>query len=71
MGAVTVPKLAVRGLVKRYGAVTALDHVDLEVAAGDLVCIVGTSGCGKSTLLQLIAGLERPSEGRCSSMGGW
>jgi len=59
----TVPKLAVRGLVKRYGAVTALDRIDLEVRTGELVCIVGTSGCGKSTLLQLIAGLEPPSEG--------
>ncbi|MGH8910252.1 MAG: ABC transporter ATP-binding protein [Egibacteraceae bacterium] len=69
----TVPKLAVRGLVKRFGngagAVTALDDINLEVAAGDLVCIVGTSGCGKSTLLKLIAGLETPTEGEVAVDG--
>ncbi|MGH8886589.1 MAG: ABC transporter ATP-binding protein [Egibacteraceae bacterium] len=63
----TVPKLAVRGLAKRYGngasAMVALDRIDLTVGAGDLVCIVGTSGCGKSTLLKIIAGLEPPTEG--------
>ncbi|MEJ2889883.1 ABC transporter ATP-binding protein [Actinomycetospora aeridis] len=44
--------------------VTALDDLDLEVAAGELVTLVGPSGCGKSTLLDLVAGLSSPSSGR-------
>ena len=46
------------------GALTALDGVDLAVAAGEFVSIVGPSGCGKSTLLNILAGLVPPSSGR-------
>ena len=56
-------KLEVRGLVKRFGDVTALDGVDLSVGENEFVSIVGASGCGKSTLLSLIAGLEDPTDG--------
>jgi NitT/TauT family transport system ATP-binding protein len=45
-------------------SLTALDEVSFEVASGDFVCLVGPSGCGKSTLLNMIAGLERPSQGQ-------
>ena len=51
------------GVEKRFGAVTAVDAVDLEVRAGELMVLVGPSGCGKSTLLRLIAGLEEPDGG--------
>jgi iron(III) transport system ATP-binding protein len=49
---------------KRYGAVTAVDTVSFELAAGTLVTLLGPSGCGKTTTLRLIAGLEQASSGR-------
>jgi NitT/TauT family transport system ATP-binding protein len=55
------------GVRKTFGpagrAVTALDGVDLTVAPGEFVCLLGASGCGKSTLLNLVAGLDAPSAG--------
>ena len=50
-------------VVKRFGDVTALDGVDVEVAPGELFFLLGASGCGKTTLLRCIAGLEQPTEG--------
>jgi sulfonate transport system ATP-binding protein len=56
--------LRLRGLSKRYGDRTVLDAIDLDIAPGEFVAVVGRSGCGKSTLLRAIAGLERPDGGR-------
>ena len=50
-------------IVKKFGAVTALDGVSLEVKAGELFFLLGSSGCGKTTLLRSIAGLEIPTSG--------
>lgn len=54
-------------LTKIYGsgatAVTALDHVNINIREGEFVAIMGPSGCGKSTLLHLLGGLDKPSEG--------
>jgi NitT/TauT family transport system ATP-binding protein len=50
--------------------VTALRDISLEIEEGEFICVVGPSGCGKSTLLNLIAGLDRPSEGSLRFDGG-
>lgn len=55
--------IAVRGVSKRFGAVTALDRVSLDVADGEIVCLLGPSGSGKSTLLRCLNHLERPDAG--------
>jgi putative ABC transport system ATP-binding protein len=58
--------ISLRGVSKHFNGkrkVIALDSVDLEIAAGEMVSIVGPSGSGKSTLLNLIGGLDRPSGG--------
>ena len=55
--------LQLRGLAKHYGDTPVFAQVDLEVAAGEFVAIVGESGVGKSTLLNCIAGLDRPEAG--------
>ena len=51
------------GVVKRYGAVTAVKGVTLELARGHLLALLGPSGCGKTTTLRLIAGFEQPDDG--------
>ncbi len=62
-------EVAVSGLHKAYGGRTVLQHIDLRIAPGEFVAIVGRSGCGKSTLLRLVAGLESPSAGRIALDG--
>jgi NitT/TauT family transport system ATP-binding protein len=60
-------KLAIDNVSKSFqstsGTVLALDHVSLNVAEGEFVCLVGASGCGKTTMLNIIAGLEKPDSG--------
>jgi len=58
------PILRIAGISKRYSPNTlALAGVDLDVAQGELVCLLGPSGCGKTTLLRVVAGLEAPDHG--------
>ncbi len=56
--------LVLEDLRKNFGAVPVLHGIDLTLASGEMLVIVGASGCGKSTLLRLVAGLEVPSAGR-------
>ena len=57
------------GVRKTYGDVVAVDRVDLEVEAGEFFTLLGPSGSGKTTTLRLIAGFERPDEGRVELSG--
>ncbi|WP_026380286.1 ABC transporter ATP-binding protein [Afifella pfennigii] len=57
------PLLSVAGLEAGYGDIQVLWGVDLEVAEGDIVCLVGSNGAGKTTLLKTISGLVKPSAG--------
>jgi putative spermidine/putrescine transport system ATP-binding protein len=57
------------GLRKRYGDVTAVDGIDLEIGRGEFFTLLGPSGSGKTTTLRMIAGFERPDEGRIE-LGG-
>jgi sn-glycerol 3-phosphate transport system ATP-binding protein len=56
--------LELAGLRKSFGATEVLRQIDLSLASGEMLVIVGASGCGKSTLLRMVAGLETPSAGR-------
>jgi putative spermidine/putrescine transport system ATP-binding protein len=57
------PDIRLRGLVKRYGELAAVDGVDLDVDRGEFFTLLGPSGSGKTTTLRLIAGFERPDSG--------
>jgi len=58
-----------RAVGHSFGELRALDRVDLEIGAGEVLGLVGPSGCGKSTLLELVAGLLEPSDGRVAVDG--
>jgi len=58
-----MPKLNLKGLTKRYGSLTVVDHIDLSLHQGEFVSLLGPSGCGKTTTLRMIAGFIDPSEG--------
>ncbi|HEX8375694.1 MAG TPA: ABC transporter ATP-binding protein [Geminicoccaceae bacterium] len=55
--------ISLRGVTKSFGKLKAVDSVDLDVGAGEVVCLLGPSGCGKTTTLRMIAGLESASTG--------
>ena len=58
-----MPRISVRNVTKRYGDLTVLDNVSLDILDGEYVSVIGPSGCGKTTLLRCIAGIIEPNEG--------
>ncbi len=65
----TEPVLTVHGLGASYAAAPALHGIDLEVAQGEFVAVLGANGAGKSTLMRALSGLHRPIEGRVMFLG--
>jgi branched-chain amino acid transport system ATP-binding protein len=57
------PLLSLRGLTRRFGGLTAVDGIDLDLGQGELVSIIGPNGAGKTTLFNLVTGLDRPDAG--------
>lgn len=57
------PLVKMRGITKRFGGVTALQNVDLDAYAGEVLAIVGDNGAGKSTLIKVLTGVYQPTEG--------
>src|SRR6266403_4143891 len=58
-----------QGLTKRYGTTVAVDHIDLDVRAGEIVGILGPNGSGKTTTILMLLGLTEPTEGRAEVAG--
>ena len=67
--------LSVRGLTVSYGRTEAVKGIDLEVAAGQVVCLIGANGAGKTSVMRALSGLLKPRGGRISFDGtditGW
>jgi spermidine/putrescine transport system ATP-binding protein len=61
--------IGLEGVSKRFGGVGAVDDVSLEIAEGEFFSLLGPSGCGKTTTLRMVAGFERPDEGRIVLQG--
>lgn len=57
------PILSLRNIVKRFGGLTAVNHVDLDIYPGEVVGLVGDNGAGKSTLIKCVSGVHHPDEG--------
>ncbi|MEO9576259.1 MAG: ATP-binding cassette domain-containing protein [Tateyamaria sp.] len=58
------PILKARGLVKRYGKVTALDHADFDLMPGEILAVIGDNGAGKSSMIKAVSGATIPDEGQ-------
>ncbi len=63
------PALFCRGLVKRYGSLTAVDHLDLEVRAGECFGLLGPNGAGKTTTIEILEGLNHADQGEVRVLG--
>ena len=68
-GAENAPLITMRGITKRFGGVTALEGVDLDAYAGEVLAIVGDNGAGKSTLIKILTGVFQPTAGEITLDG--
>ena len=64
------PLLQMRGIVKQFPGVRALDGIDLAVRSGEVHCLLGQNGAGKSTLIKVLWGRTSPTTARCSGRAG-
>src|SRR5438552_1220522 len=62
--AAEIPLLRIDAVVKKFGGFSAVDHLSLDIRAGEFFALLGPSGCGKTTLLRMLAGFDTPDEGR-------
>lgn len=69
MNALPLPAVTIRGVTKRYGTVTALADLDLTIAQGEIVCLLGPNGSGKTTLIRLLTGFLSPDNGELHVAG--
>ena len=67
--ATATPAVALRGLTKRFGRVTAVDDLDLTIQPGEIVAFLGPNGAGKTTTIDMVLGLSRPDEGSAEVYG--
>jgi spermidine/putrescine transport system ATP-binding protein len=65
----TTPAISLSGVTKRFGSVTAVDEVSLDIREGEFLTLLGPSGCGKTTTMRMIAGFEEPDAGRIQLRG--
>ena len=63
------PVIRVRGLIKRYGDVRAVDGIDFEVAQGEIFGLLGPNGAGKTTTVEILEGLRAPDGGQAMVLG--
>src|SRR5437763_12542776 len=63
------PAILAEGVSKRYGAFTAVEHLDLTVRRGEIFCLFGPNGSGKTTFLRMLTGYISPSAGRLTVAG--
>ena len=63
------PLLKARGLVKRYGKVTALNNCDFDLMPGEILAVIGDNGAGKSSLIKALSGAVQPDEGEITLEG--
>src|SRR5437868_2760037 len=69
-GMTTAPPIRLAGLVKRFGALPAVDGVDVAIRSGEVVALLGPNGAGKSSTIDLTLGLSRPTAGTAELFGG-
>src|SRR4051812_14496768 len=63
------PLLTLRGVSKRFGVVQALDGIDLDIRAGEVLALVGENGAGKSTMMRIVEGVMSPDSGALAFEG--